>query len=97
MQPVILDSEGTPRFRENRIVTMFLEKATEGKKFDLNMAEAMRRCGKFTDAESMQFDQLIGYGLSSFGGLSYVPPAIAGYYDDLCDKLMRGEDAEASK
>lgn len=66
MQPVILDQNNRPRFRENRIVTALLDIRSQGGKMDMN--EIVRRYLKkeFTAAELNQFYMLIGYSVDGF-------------------------------
>ena len=72
MQPIVKAKDGVIRFQENRIVSAFYEAASAGKHLDLNGVAIMAAHGEFTEAEQMQFAQLIGYSVSGFGDLSYV-------------------------
>ena len=62
-QPLVWD-DSVIRFRENRIVRYLLDAGP----FDLNQLALM----PFDRDEREQFAQLIGYSVSSWGGLSYV-------------------------
>lgn len=77
MQPIVLVKDdkngpnGVVRFMENRLVSAFVDAASEGRHYDLNKAAIDAAHGKYTDAEQMQLAQLIGYSVSGFGDLSY--------------------------
>ena len=66
-QPLIIDSIGTLRFKENQIVRRLLDYATE-RGYGLN--EIARE--QFDAEDQMQLAQLIGYSLDGYGTLSYV-------------------------
>lgn len=63
MQPIILASDGVVRFTQNRIVSRL--------PYDMNQIVRDYCEGKYTQAEMMQFAQLIGYSISGFGDLNY--------------------------
>ena len=64
VQPLILDKNGTVRFKKNRMVEFLLDAGP----FDMNTLAAM----EFSDEDREQFAQLIGYSLSGFADLIYV-------------------------
>lgn len=64
MQPIGLDPSGVARFRRNRIVRYLLDAGP------FNMNDVAMLPG-ITNAERMQFAQLIGYSVSGAGDLSY--------------------------
>jgi len=64
IQPLIADSNGTVRFKENKIVTYLLDHG------GLDMNDLAKY--PFDKEDRVQFAQLIGYSLSGFGDLSYV-------------------------
>jgi hypothetical protein len=65
-QPVVIDEQGTARFKSNAIVDYLLEAGP----FDLNHLALI----PFGDEDRSQFAQLIGYSVSGFGELSYADP-----------------------
>lgn len=67
MQPIVNDPHNVLRFKENKIVTFFLDAATEAGT-TLNTIALM----DFSQEDREQFAQLIGYSLSGYGELSYV-------------------------
>ncbi|WP_324723819.1 hypothetical protein [Lelliottia sp. JS-SCA-14] len=67
MQPMVIDSVGTLRFKENPLVRKLLDVAT-GAGYGLN-AMALE---DHSPDDRMQLAQLIGYSLSGYGDLSYV-------------------------
>lgn len=67
MQPLVIDSHGTLRFKENPIVRKLLDYATM---HDYGLNEMALE--HFDAEDRMQLAQLIGYSLSGYGSLSYV-------------------------
>lgn len=67
IQPLGLDTHGTLRFKENKIVRYLLDNGG----IDLNKIA----CLEFSQEDQEQFAQLIGYSLSGFAELSYVSDA----------------------
>jgi hypothetical protein len=72
-QPIGFAEDGVIRFKENKIISWMLEMGGAGKKFDLNDIAIKRHTGEFSTEDMVQLDQLIGYSVSGFGDLSYVP------------------------
>lgn len=67
IQPTYPDEDGTLRFRENKVVNCLLEEARKHG-VDLNFL-AMQDLPR---EDWVQFAQLIGYSVGSFGTISYV-------------------------
>ncbi|UJD96780.1 hypothetical protein FS593_05045 [Lelliottia amnigena] len=67
MQPMVIDSHGTLRFKENPLVRKLLDVAT-GAGYGLNAMAIEEHSAE----DRMQLAQLIGYSLSGYGDLSYV-------------------------
>ncbi|WP_199789119.1 hypothetical protein [Cronobacter malonaticus] len=67
MQPVVIDAQGTLRFKENPIVRKLLDYSTRHG-YGLNEMALE----DFDAEDRMQLAQLIGYSLSGYGTLSYV-------------------------
>jgi hypothetical protein len=65
MQPVARDAHGVVRFKPNAIVQHLLDHGG----FDMNSLAML----PFSDEDHTQFAQLIGYSVSGFGDLDYVP------------------------
>lgn len=63
LQPIITDDQGVLRFKANGIVAHLLESGA----IDLNALHAM----DFKSEDWEQFNQLIGYSLSAWGGLDH--------------------------
>jgi hypothetical protein len=76
-QPILLAADNVVRFKENKIVSWMLEMGRLGAKFDLNVIALQ----DFSQEDRIQLAQLIGYSVSGFGDLSYVPEAEV----DACD------------
>lgn len=70
IQPLVEDARGITRFKENKIVSDLLDKASEHG-FDMNKIAL----GGYAKEDRRQFAQLIGYSLSGYGDLSYVDDA----------------------
>lgn len=64
IQPLVPDSSGVLRFKENAIVRYLLDNG----KIDLNDLARL----EFHQEDREQFAQLIGYSLSGYGDLPYV-------------------------
>lgn len=75
IQPLITDSQGVLRFKENPIVRYLLDAGP----FDMNHIA----CKKFTREDREHFAQLIGYSLSGFGELSYVSDEVYAAASDM--------------
>lgn len=77
MQPVVLAAGGVIRFKENRIVSAFLDNS---RRHGYGLNEAAR--DDYTPEERMQVAQLIGYSVSGYGSLSFVT-------DESCEEADR--------
>ena len=78
-QGMVTDRYGNVRFRPNAIVRFLLENS----RFNMNTIAG----ASFSTEDRVQFAQLIGYSVSRFGELSYVPRHIAEHTDRLA-RLM---------
>ncbi len=68
MQPIGLDTDDRPRFKENAVVVYLLLQARKGLKCDLNdLADV-----PFSLQDVEQFYQLIGYSTCGYSELSFV-------------------------
>jgi hypothetical protein len=83
MQPVVLDERGTPRFKENKIVSYLLELCRTKGIFDLNMLAIL----PFDVEDRVQLMQLIGYSVSGAGDLSFMPEALITEADAAAEAL----------
>ncbi|MBI5768736.1 MAG: hypothetical protein HZA93_13140 [Verrucomicrobia bacterium] len=86
-QPMVRDRD-VVRFKKNEIVDFLLRNG----RFDLNALARMQ----FSDADRAQFAQLIGYSVSGYGELSYVPLAEARTADAIADEMVAAEKGGAS-
>ena len=69
MQPFVRSADGVVRFKPNEIVRFLL---------DIGGIDMNRLAGlSFSQEDRTQFAQLIGYSLSGFHELSYVPDTVA--------------------
>lgn len=95
MQPLVVDPrDGTVRFQANRIVRVILDSG----KLNMNDLAMMAAQDLFTDAEQMQFAQLIGYSVGGFAELSYADPAtVTRAENKAADLLQRQRDREARR
>lgn len=81
MQPLEKDLSGTIRFKRNEIVRFLLDAGP----FDMNKIALM----PFSQEDRVQFAQLIGYSVSGYGDLPYVPRRIISLADEQAAKLAR--------
>lgn len=58
--------DGVQRFPVNRIVRTLLDRAKEGKKYDLNEIMSRYCMGEFSKDEMHEFYRLIGYSVCGF-------------------------------
>ena len=87
MQPIYLDPEGTPRFQQNALIRFLLD-------FSKTKGFGMNELGLLTNISNedwAQFYQLIGYTVSSFGGLSGIPKELVVEADQQADGLKEKE------
>jgi hypothetical protein len=82
IQPLVKDADGTIRFRVNAIVRHLYDNGT------IKLNDLAKRL--FTDDDRAQFAQLLGYSVSRFGELSYVPPALLDFVDGCAGKSDLG-------
>lgn len=88
-QPIGWDDHKVIRFKENKIVSWMLDMGRIGQKFDLNTIVMKYRAGEFSNEDLCQLDQLIGYSVSGFGDLSYVPGEEVSTCDEIAYNLCR--------
>lgn len=85
MQPIYLDENGTPRFKDNAIVRRLFD----SKLISLNDIAEWLDSVPVEDAE--QFWQLLGYSTSGYGDLSFVRPETIAKADAKADTLLAAE------
>ena len=83
MQPIELDEKGVVRFKRNRMVRDLLD-FSQPRGFGMNEMAA----GDYTADEWMQFAQLIGYSVSSYGDLSYASKESVARADAIAQALF---------
>lgn len=81
MQPVVLDGDGTPRFKENKLVHFLLKTGPN----DLNKLAAM----PWSDEDYDQLMQLIGYSTSGYGDLTGSSKKNVAWADAEAEKLLK--------
>ncbi len=91
-QPLVLDERGVIRFKSNPVVEFLYEKLgahlSDREEVALkNEMFSMVYTGKATKEDMAQFAQLIGYSVSGFGELSYVPKKLVAKMDEKADEL----------
>lgn len=79
-QPIVVAKDRVIRFKENAICRWLVD----SKRADLNQLATL----PFSDADRMQFAQLIGYSVSGFGDLSYADPAVVAEADRIAATLV---------
>ena len=88
-QPIYLDENGTPRFKDNAIVRRLLDE----KVISLNQIAEWLGDVSIEDAE--QFWQLLGYSVSGYGDLSFVRREIVAEADAKAGALLEEEKRTA--
>lgn len=83
MQPIYLAKDKVVRFKENKIIVYLFN---TGK---LNLNEIA--CMDFPKEDHQQLAQLLGYSVSGFGDLSYVPLKLARECDAIAESLFSGD------
>lgn len=76
MQPIGWDGTGVIRFKQNAIVNAMVEECRDRGGLDLNKVAIAVARGGFSNEDQVQLAQLIGYSVSGFGDLDYVPEAV---------------------
>lgn len=89
MQPILLDEDQRPRFKENAIVRYLLNQVRDNGISSLSSLADL----PFSSEDRSQFAQLIGYSLAGFSELPYANPAIVEEAERIAD-LMRGVKQE---
>lgn len=77
------------RFKENKIVSWMLDMGRHGLRFDLNDIVLKCHRGEFEFEDLIQLDQLMGYSVSGFGDLSYVPEDEVAECDGIAASLVK--------
>ena len=89
MQPIALDENGTARFRENDVVRWLTEEV-----IDLNKISIQCQLRDFDKYDVAQFWQMLGYSVSGYGDLSFIPKSIVQKADAKVSDLL---DEESKK
>lgn len=84
MQKIVLDSNGTPRFQENKIVSFLLDQ------YKPNVNGIAALFGSHYREDYEQLMMLIGYSTSGFGELSTSDGRRVAAADRMAEKLIRG-------
>lgn len=82
MQPIEMHGQ-ILRFKKNKIVRYLLDVATAAKVTDLTQLELI----PFSIEDRVQFAQLLGYSVSGFGDLDYVPKKVVAAADKAAEEL----------
>jgi len=80
MQPIELDRDGTPRFKENAIVRWLVDSAR------VNLNDI--RVHRFPIEDVEQFWQLLGYSVSGYGELSFTRDETVAEADRIAEALL---------
>lgn len=88
MQPIGLDDEGRPRFKANAVVRWLVDSG----RLSLNdVPDSL-----FSRDDLAQFWQLLGYSVSGYGELSFIPDDIKDKADEIASDVMEA-DADLKK
>lgn len=85
MQPVVLDEQGTARFKRNEIVQHLLDFGP----FDLNKLTMMVNTGRFSSEDYTHLMQLIGYSVSGYEELSSSPEDLVVAAKESAERLRK--------
>lgn len=88
-QPIGYAADGVIRFKKNAIIDWMLEQGRLGARFDLNMIVSMFNTKIFPVEDLVQLDQLIGYSVSGFGDLSYIPEQEVSECDKIAEAILK--------
>ncbi len=83
MQPIGFDDQGVARFRANDVVQWLWETG----QIDLNRI----RVERFNKYDVAQFWQMLGYSVSAYGELSFIPKAVVEEADAKVEALIAKE------
>lgn len=86
-QPLIQDSSGTIRFKENKIVHRLLDMCKQNG-YGLNEISSDVQCGDLENSDYVQLMQLIGYSVSGYGSLSCVSGTDCERADNQAEKYL---------
>ena len=92
-QPVGWDGAGVIRFKPNAIVQALLDDCRRLGGLDLNGIGIGVARGRYTNEDQIQLAQLIGYSVSGFGDLSYVPRSMVRQADRKAAKISTEREA----
>lgn len=81
MQPIVWATDGCIRFKQNKIIDYLF---TSGK-MNLNAIA----CMDFPNEDRVQLAQLLGYSVSGFGDLSYIPKKLVRECDAIAEAMSK--------
>ena len=88
MQPVEMADDGVIRFKANKIIRWLYNLPKDRPIPDLNEISIIAQTSGWED-DMVQFWQLLGYSVSGYGDLSFVPPEIIERADAEAETIMR--------
>ncbi len=86
MQPIGLDKDGTPRFKENKIIRYLMMRGH----VDLDELTLMTDSGMISKEDYTQLMQLIGYAVYTYGDCSRVSRKVATEAEKIAAALEKG-------
>lgn len=87
MQPLVVDSKGTVRFKKNQIVTDLLNRITTATENHITKKVIE---GEYSRDDYNQLMQLVGYSVSGYGDLDLIDPNVAARASEIAEG-MRGD------
>lgn len=86
-QPIGFGEDGVVRFKENQLVQLLLEESRR-RGFGLNEIAKAVLTEKVSIGDAIQFWQLLGYSVSGYGDLSFIPRAEIDQCDAIADAVF---------
>jgi hypothetical protein len=81
MQPIYVDDDGVARFRANAVVRWIVDSGR------VNLNDLGKNMGPMNRYDVAQFYQLLGYSVSGYGDLDFIPRSIVEKADAKADAL----------
>ena len=85
MQPIAPDSHGVARFRENDVIRWLVDV----KGVNLNEVSRVAQTEEFDRYDVAQFWQMLGYSVSGYGDISFIPKSVVEKADSKVEEMRK--------